>query len=141
MYYDSKRELIGIDLSPKMIAVSRNRLENTAQLIIGEMSNLKSQDSENAAALVNFFAIHHLDNEVLVKALNEWNRVLQSQGQLVIAAWEGTGAIDYGDESDVIALKHCETDLKEMIQNAGFIIDRCKSEFIKDHILFELENK
>jgi len=46
-------------------------------------------------------------------------------GQLVVATWEGTGAIDYGDASDVVALRYREEEIAAWAQAAGFVVDRC----------------
>lgn len=59
------------------------------------MRELDMVDAGSAAAVVSFFSVHHLDPEGVCVALREWRRVLRSEGQLLIAAWEGVGAIDY----------------------------------------------
>ena len=58
-------------------------------------------------------------------ALKEWHRVLQSGGQLVVAAWEGAGSIDYGDQSDVVALRYRKKELTAWATEAGFVVNRC----------------
>lgn len=52
-----------------------------------------------------FFALHHLDDEGVQVAFGEWHRILGPGGQVVVATWEGNGVIDYGDESDIVALR------------------------------------
>jgi hypothetical protein len=62
----------------------------------------------------------------------EWNRVLVQNGCLLVAAWEGIGAIDYGEESDIIALRYTRNELTEIAENSGFIVTRCAVEPVKD---------
>ena len=55
-------------------------------------------------------------------------RIEAAQARLVIGAWEGLGAIDYGGESDVIAIKHGADELKSMLQETGFAISKIWTE-------------
>ena len=59
-----------------------------------------------------------------MQALMEWHRVLRVGGQLVIGAWEGSGAIDYGDTTDLVAIRHDAGELERMIRECGFSISR-----------------
>jgi len=96
------------------------------------MCQLPDVPSKTASAVLSFFALHHLDPEQVEIALAEWRRVLHRGGQLLVAAWEGSGAIDYGAESDVVALRHAEEELKGWVQRAGFAVDRCSVELVEE---------
>jgi len=126
--YDSARALVGIDLSPRMVAIAAKRLRSEATIHVGDMRDLTDSEAESSSAVLSFFAIHHLDTAGLLLALHDWRRVLRPGGQLVVAAWEGRGAVDYGHEWDVVALRYTEDDLKRNAQDAGFVVDRCFSE-------------
>jgi hypothetical protein len=89
------------------------------------MCELSTVKSNSAAAVLNFFAVHHLDTEGVRKAVVEWHRVLRSGGQLLIAAGEGAGAIDYGDESNIAALRYRSGELASWAEETGFTISRC----------------
>lgn len=130
--YDQSRLLVGIDLSPSMVSIANERLGKRGQVVVGDMCELPSVDSSTAAAVLNFFAIHHLDPQGLQKALKEWHRVLRSGGQLLIAAWEGEGEIDYGEESDIVALRYFSHELAAWAQEAGFTVLQCKVEPVED---------
>lgn len=123
--YDPERSLSGIDLSPRMVAIARSRLGSSAALATGDMRDLRPIESDSAAAVLSFYAIHHVEPEQILVALREWHRVLRSGGQLVVAAWEGTGPIDYGGESDVVALRYRSEEIVSWAQAAGFVVDRC----------------
>jgi hypothetical protein len=79
---------------------------------------------ESAAAVISHFAFHHLDVDGVLQALAEWHRVLCVGGQLVIGAWEGKGALDYGDTTDLVAIRHDAGELQGMIRESGFVISR-----------------
>lgn len=70
-YYDSRLELIGVDLSPRMVEISNKRLGSKARFFIGDMRNLNMISSESAAVVISFFAIHHLDPEEVATAIRE----------------------------------------------------------------------
>jgi len=121
---DKERALYGFDLSPSMVAIAAKRLGTAAEIVVGDIRNLESVPSESAAALISHFAIHHLDADGVREGLAEWHRVLQTDGQLVIGAWEGEGAIDYGEDSDIEAILHGADALATMIREIGFSISR-----------------
>ncbi len=126
--HDSGRGLVGIDLSPRMAALASYKLGKRAEILTGDMCDLSKFESGSAAAALSFFAIHHLSPEDALRAHHEWYRVLRSGGQLVVAAWEGNGAVDYGDVSDVVALRYSEDEVRGWARTAGFRVDRCSVE-------------
>lgn len=95
------------------------------------------------AAVLNFFAIHHVDREDLQACLNEWQRVLSPGGHLLLAAWEGSGPIDYGEAADIVALRYTSEELSDLLTKAGFSIVSCKIEpiegFSMDALYLEAE--
>lgn len=122
--FDPRRSLIAVDLSPRMIDKTRKKLGSHAETLVADMRDLGEIPSGSAAAVLSFFAIHHLDPAEVLSAFREWHRLLCSRGQLVVAAWEGTGPIDYGDESDVVALQYTEDEITGWIIESGFTADR-----------------
>ncbi len=123
--YDPQRPLIGIDLSPGMIEIARSRLVTNAELITGDTRDLGTIEPHSAAAVLSFFAIHHIEPPGIAAALREWHRVLEPGGQLVIAAWEGTGPIGYGDQSDVVALRYRDKEIVAWAESTDFTVERC----------------
>jgi len=121
---DPQRALSGIDLSPAMVAHAKARLEQGAQIELGDMRDLDAVPSHSLAALFSLFAIHHLAPQEIPVTLQEWSRVLASGGQLVIATWEGRGTIDYGKSADIIALRYRQEELVPWLRDAGFTVDR-----------------
>ena len=123
--HDPKRGLVGIDLSPRMVAIAGARLGPNAATLQGDMRELGGFESGSSAAVLSFFAIHHIDPKDILAALRQWHRVLQHGGQLVVATWEGSGPIDYGEESDVVALRYTKDEVVAWAEEAGFVVDRC----------------
>jgi ubiquinone/menaquinone biosynthesis C-methylase UbiE len=130
--YDPDRSLIGIDLSPGMAALSEKLLGEDACVLVGDMRSLAVIGSGTAAAVINFFAIHHLDPEGIDTAMREWYRVLVQKGWLLLAAWEGSGAIDYGNKADLVALRYTGDEIRAMAERAGFRVLRCSVEPVED---------
>ena len=122
--FDAERALVGIDLSPQMVAIASKRLGSAAEITIGDIRDLKNVPSNSAAAVISHFAFHHLDADGVLQALKEWHRVLCVGGQLVIGAWEGEGVIDYGDEDDLVAIRHGADELEKMVRDCGFSVSR-----------------
>jgi ubiquinone/menaquinone biosynthesis C-methylase UbiE len=130
--YDSGRSLLGIDLSPCMVAIASARLGSHAETVTGDMRDLGAVEADSASAVLSFFAIHHADARDVQAALDEWHRVLCPGGQLVVAAWEGTGSIDYGGHSDVVALRYSEDEVVAWAREAGFVVSRCVVEAVEE---------
>ena len=76
--------------------------------------------------MLNYFALHHVDAAAAAGAVREWARILRSGGPLALATWEGEGAIDYGDQSDVVALRYSEVEVRGWVEAAGLTVDRCE---------------
>ena len=59
--YDSGRSLLGIDLSPGMVAIASTRLGSHAEILTGDMCDLGTVETDSSSAVLSFFAIHHAD--------------------------------------------------------------------------------
>lgn len=130
--FDGSRPLAGIDLSPRMVAIAKDQLGPDPEIVAGDMRDLNMVKSGSAAAVLNFFAVHHLDRQGVQLAAKEWHRVLCAGGQLVVAAWEGVGPIDYGEASGIIALRYTSTELASWFEKANFVVQRCVVEPVED---------
>ena len=124
--YDADRALIGIDLSPAMVTLTKALLGDAASVHAGDMRGLKGVEPQSIAAVISFYALHHLSPGQVQPALEEWKRTLVPGGQLLLATWEGQGPIDYGEQSDVVAFRLQEGDVRRWCEAAGFRIDRCQ---------------
>ena len=75
--YESDRSLLGIDVAPQMVAITKKRLGSSAEVIVGDIRKIDVVESGSAAAVISHFAFHHLDIGGVGEALTEWYRVLQ----------------------------------------------------------------
>ncbi len=130
--FDQDRPLIGADLSPEMVAIAAQRIGGYAKVVVSDMRELHILEHSSAAAVISFFALHHLDSVGIQKAFAEWHRVLASGGQLVIAAWEGVGAIDYGDAASIVALRYTAEELTQWAVESGFVVTQCDVEAVDE---------
>jgi ubiquinone/menaquinone biosynthesis C-methylase UbiE len=121
--YAQGRALYGVDLSPAMAAISRQRLGDAATIVEGDMGDLRHLGDDSCAAVLNYFALHHVDLAKMFACFAEWHRVLKQGGTLLVATWAGEGCIDYGEELDVIALRYQPEQVTEAASAAGFRIN------------------
>lgn len=77
-------ELVGVDLSPRMLAVAQRRLAARASLAVADAVALPVRDGDTDV-LVSSSVFHHLSEPA--QALAEWRRVLRPGGQLVMTDW------------------------------------------------------
>jgi SAM-dependent methyltransferase len=63
--YDPHRALIGIDLSPAMVALAVAKLGPAAQIRVGDMRQPSGLTTETAAAVISFFALYHLTADLV----------------------------------------------------------------------------
>lgn len=83
--------VLGLDLAPRMLAAARRRrgaLELGAA--VADMRQLPVT-SGSCAAVVSFYALHHLPRPELAGVLGEFRRVLAPGGELALAVHEGEG--------------------------------------------------
>lgn len=123
--YDPGRELIGVDLSPGMVTLTSARLGAAGRVLVGDMRDLSEAQTGSAAAVLSFYALHHLAADEVEPALVEWRRVLAPGGRLIMATWEGDGLVDYGEHSDLEAYRYRLDQVRAWAESAGFDIERC----------------
>jgi len=115
-----QRQLLGFDLSSKMVVIARERLGNVARVSQGDMRGLDEVPDDACAAVISFSSLHHIGATESVGCFTEWHRVLVPTGNLVVAAWEGEGAIDYGDHSEIMSHRYKDSELIEATEAVGF---------------------
>lgn len=120
-------KLAGRDLSPDMITVAKTIVPQATSLTVGNMLDVKSDSDEQYQLVLNNFAMHHATAEQAKIAIQEYARILASNGCLYFSAWEGSGKIDYGG-MDMEANFHSEKDMKAWVtETAGLKILLCRS--------------
>ena len=79
------RWLVG--LVPQMVDITQARLGAKHTTTLGDMRHLEGIPDAQAAGLLNFFALHHLDPDGIHTALGEWCRL--GPGGFLSPTWEG----------------------------------------------------
>lgn len=126
------RALVGVDLSPNMVAIASARLGTAARIYEGDMAHLPAQiGAGECAAVISFFALHHIAPGALAQCLAEWRRVLAPGGKLLLATWEGEGSIDYGGHADIVTQRYREAELVAAAQSAGFEVNQSSARSVE----------
>lgn len=118
--------LIGIDLSPGMIAEAKSRNHSKARFEVGDMMNLRFGPNEIAAAIC-FYGIVHFRLEELEQALHEIYRVLQAGGQFLFSFHVGAEQHEVdeflGMKVEEMTFYFFETDrVLDLLKRVGFTL-------------------
>jgi len=131
---NDRNEIVGIDLSPDMIAVAEDKIRKRGiqNITIHQMDATKMsfQDGEFDVAMVSF-GLHEMGYELMMDVLREMHRVLKGEGQLYIVDYEqADGAVKNFLFSIYLRLfepKHISEFLRydwaEILGGIGFRID------------------
>lgn len=119
-HFDPERALIGLDLSPEMVAITRPKLPSLAEVRVADM---REPDVAEASAVICWFALHHLPPAEAPGAIAAWARALGPGGRLSLATWEGAGHIDYGDAADIVAWRYSLEQVRGWVQDAGLEVE------------------
>jgi demethylmenaquinone methyltransferase/2-methoxy-6-polyprenyl-1,4-benzoquinol methylase len=83
LYHRAGCEVFGIDLSPSMLAVAKEKLGDTAELRLGDAADMPYEDG-SVGLVTAFLTLHEMPHEVRTSALAEMARVAGPQGRLLL---------------------------------------------------------
>lgn len=83
LYQRYKCNLYGIDLSPSMLNVARERLGDTAQLDLGDATEMPYED-DKFDLVISMLSLHEMSPDTRVKVINEIKRVLKDDGRILL---------------------------------------------------------
>ena len=83
LYQRYKCNLYGLDLSPSMLEVARERLGDTAQLDLGDATNMPYED-DKFDLVICMLSLHEMSPETRSAVLNEVKRVLKVNGRILL---------------------------------------------------------
>jgi ubiquinone/menaquinone biosynthesis C-methylase UbiE len=119
-----RRRLTGVDLSPQMLAVARDKLGESAALAVADAARLPFRSGRFDLAFSSS-ALHHLRDPLL--ALREIRRVLRPGGRVAITDWCGdrwverlrTAILSRVESASLRVYRTRE--LVELLADAGFV--------------------
>jgi ubiquinone/menaquinone biosynthesis C-methylase UbiE len=83
LYQRYKCNLYGLDLSPSMLELARERLGDTAQLDLGDATEMPYKD-DKFDLVISMLTLHEMSPEIRLSVLNEVKRVLKDDGRLLL---------------------------------------------------------
>ena len=83
LYQRYKCNLYGLDLSPSMLEVARERLGDTAQLDLGDATNMPYED-DKFDLVISMLLLHEISPETRSSVLNEVKRILKVNGRILL---------------------------------------------------------
>ena len=83
LYQRYKCDLYGIDLSPSMLEMARERLGDTAKLKHSNATNMPYEDNK-FDLVISMLSLHEMSPETRSAIMNEVKRVLKSNGRILL---------------------------------------------------------
>ena len=83
LYQRYQCNLFGIDLSPSMLEVARERLGDSAQLDLGDATEMTYED-DKFDLVISMLSLHEMSRETRSAVLSEIKRVLKSDGRILL---------------------------------------------------------
>ena len=83
LYQRYKCNLYGLDLSPSMLEVARKRLGDTAQLDLGDATDMPYEDYK-FDLVISMLSLHEMPPKTRHAVLREIKRVLKSDGSILL---------------------------------------------------------
>jgi len=77
-------ELVGLDLTPRMLGIAQHRVSGRAALVVADAATLPIGDG-HFDTVVSSSVLHYLPDPR--RALHEWRRVLRPGGRLGVTDW------------------------------------------------------
>ena len=123
-FMDDELEVIGIDISKNMIAEAK-KIVKKGKFEVMDFRKMKFK-AKSFDGIWCMASLYHIAPKEVPKVLKEFFRVLDKEGVLYIAVYEGEDKIEvkkleYGEDSRTVYL-YKEEDMREFLEDAGFSI-------------------
>jgi len=83
LYQRYKCNLYGLDISPSMLNVARNRLSETVQLDLGDATDMPYEDKK-FDLVISMLSLHEISPDIRSAILTEIERVLRNDGRILL---------------------------------------------------------
>jgi SAM-dependent methyltransferase len=115
--------VVGLDLAPRMVGAAR-RQRGALELgrAVADMRQLPVT-SGSCAAVVSFYALHHLPRPELAGVLGEFRRVLAPGGELALAVHEGDGEFVAVSDPLVMGSLYSAAELERALASARLRVE------------------
>jgi pimeloyl-ACP methyl ester carboxylesterase/SAM-dependent methyltransferase len=113
-------QVAGIDLAPGMLETARRQPGLGA--VAADLRRLPVA-SGSCAAVVSFYALHHVARAELPSVLREFRRVLGAQGELALAVHEGEGEFTGASDPLILGTLYTAAELERTLAQAGLRVD------------------
>lgn len=84
LYQKAGCHVFGIDSSPAMLSVARNKLGNQAELLLGNASKME-YPSDTFDMVIAMLTLHEMPNNIRSEVIGEMIRVLKKEGRIYSA--------------------------------------------------------
>jgi len=115
-------EVIGIDLSPKLLAIAKKRLPRV-KFLLQDIRKLKFPNQYFDGIWANAI-LHHLKRSEIPKVIKQFYRLLKPQGWLFVAVHEGRGEREVTDQLSPVFPRHYtylnQQELRTWLETPGF---------------------
>jgi len=123
-FMEEKLDVIGIDLSKKMIDEAKKRVKK-GKFKVMDFTKMSFKD-ETFDGVWSMAAFFHIPHENMTEVLKEMNRVLKKNGVIYVAVKEGEGEKEvvtpkYKDQPRVFVL-YKQIEMEEFLKETGFSI-------------------
>jgi ubiquinone/menaquinone biosynthesis C-methylase UbiE len=83
VYRQAGCDLHGIDTSPAMLEIARKRLGDTADLHLGDATQMPFED-DSVDLAYSMFVLHEMDHDIRLGTLGEMKRVVKPDGHILL---------------------------------------------------------
>ncbi|OGE08125.1 hypothetical protein A3A60_04380 [Candidatus Curtissbacteria bacterium RIFCSPLOWO2_01_FULL_42_26] len=123
---DQGLNVVGLDLSPRMIVVAKKRVTNV-DFVVGDMTNLTFKFATFNGVYARA-SLLHIPKKLVPKVLKSVHRILKDKGIFYLALKEGKGESEVEDERHGVKVKRffsffSEKEIVDLLNDTGFRIE------------------
>src|SRR3989344_1428471 len=117
-------KVVGLDLSPKMIAAAKKRVPGV-KFVVGDMTNMTFKSTFNG--VYARASLLHIPKKLVPKVLKSVHKVLKDNGIFYLAVKEGQGEEEVDDERHGIKVKRffsffTGSEITKFLEDTGFTV-------------------
>ena len=131
LLYDQGLDVVGLDLSPKMIAVAKKRVPN-AEFVVGDMTiigkRIYPELVEGFDGVYARASLLHIPKTLVPKVLSSVNKILKDKGTFYLAVKQGKSEGEVEDERHGMKVRRFfsffqKQEIVDLLEDAGFKVE------------------